>query len=472
MDKLEIMTPYGLEEKRGIKPFRTTRVKELHTELNSVEKIINNMKINKKKYDEIERCFCKIKDISNSLRRSANFEVLDEIEFYEIKYFSMVIDELMESYKELEIDIENINFYSLEAVFNLLDPENKKIPTFYIYDKYSEKLRDVRKEKRKLESKIFLEEDENKSVTLKEARLKVVILEEEEELRIKKILSEEISKYINEFTENIKGIGRLDLLMAKGKLAIKYDAVKPEISNNMEINLEGTINPEISEILEIAGKTFTSCNIDLKSGTTVITGANMGGKSVTLKSLVLNILLGQMGFFVFCTKATFPVLDFIYFISDDMQNISKGLSTFGAEIINLKEVVECVKREKGFVALDEFARGTNPKEGFYLVASLCKYLTKFKTISLISTHYDGVVSDDMTHYQVVGLKNANFDDLKHKINLNMKNSVHIIQENMEYRLEKVSKESEVPKDALNIAMLLGLDEEIIDIAKGYYKEEK
>ena len=78
----------------------------------------------------------------------------------------------------------------------------------------------------------------------------------------------------------------------------------------------------------------------------------------------------------------------------------------------------------------------------------------------------------MTHYQVVGLKNVDFEALKYKINLNKRNSVQIIQENMEYRLEKVSKESTVPKDALNIAMLLGLDQEIIDIAKGFYKVGK
>jgi len=42
---------------------------------------------------------------------------------------------------------------------------------------------------------------------------------------------------------------------------------------------------------------------------------------------------------------------------------------------------------------------------------------------------------------------------------------------MEYKLEKVSKENKVPKDALNIAMLLGLESDIVDIAKTYYNEE-
>ena len=59
-----------------------------------------------------------------------------------------------------------------------------------------------------------------------------------------------------------------------------------------------------------------------------------------------------------------------------------------------------------------------------------------------------------------------------KIHLNNKSSVELLQENMEYRLEKVSGINEVPKDALNIAMLLGLDDELVNIAKSYYNEEE
>ena len=197
-----------------------------------------------------------------------------------------------------------------------------------------------------------------------------------------------------------------------------------------------------------------------------------GWQKCSTKDYCFEFITWSNGFFVFAEKAQFSILDFIHFVSDDMQSISKGLSTFGAEIIKLKEVVECVKRENGFIALDEFARGTNPQEGYYLVKALSKYLTKFNSVSLISTHYDGVAQDNMNHYQVVGLKNVDFNALKYKIDLNKTHSVEIIQEHMEYTLEKVSKENKVPKDALNIAVLLGLDNEIVDIAKGFYNEEE
>jgi len=94
---------------------------------------------------------------------------------------------------------------------------------------------------------------------------------------------------------------------------------------------------EVDDIVKTKNKKYTPISIRLNIGTTMITGANMGGKSVALKTIAENVLLFQMGFFVFAKYASIPLLDFIFFVSDDVQDISKGLSTFGAEIIKLKE---------------------------------------------------------------------------------------------------------------------------------------
>jgi len=87
--------------------------------------------------------------------------------------------------------------------------------------------------------------------------------------------------------------------------------------------------------------------------------------------------------------------DFIFFVSDDMQDISKGLSTFGAEIIKLKEINSYVKSGTGLIVFDEFARGTNPKEGQKFVRALAKYLNEKSSISIITTHFDSVVENNM-----------------------------------------------------------------------------
>lgn len=472
IDNLEVMTAFGIEEKKSIKPFKSFEENKLRDEFNNIELMIQSLKLNEHTIGEIERVFCKVKDVRNTVKRCSENITLDDVELYEIKYFSILMKELKEAYEALNTNIKTIKFNSLSEVLNILDPEDKKISTFYIYDSYSETLKNIRAEKRRLEEQIYKERDSDNVVLLKNERLNTVLLEEAEELKIRKQLTEKLSGYVLLLMENINSIGNLDFLIAKAKLAIKYKGIKPEIKASMEISFKDMINPEVSEHLLRKNKAFTPLTIELKNGTTLITGANMGGKSIALKTVVLNLLLGLCGFYVFAKRASFPIMNFIYFISDDMQSVSQGLSTFGAEIVKLKEVIDSIKKECGFVALDEFARGTNPKEGYYLVKSLCKYLNTQGSISLISTHYDGVADDTMTHYQVIGLKNINFNMLKAKIDLNKLKSIDIIQENMEYRLEKVSVKDEVPKDALNISVLLGLQEEVIDMAKKLYEETK
>lgn len=472
MDKMIITTSYGLDERKNIVPFKASEIDKLNHELNSLECIINSMNSHVVEYNAIGRIFCKLKDIRNSIKRCSEGKTLDEVELYEIKYFSMLVVQLKDVLDELHLNIDDLHLKSLHGIIYTLDPKSTGIPTFYVYDEYSEKLKDVRKKKKQKEREIFTAKTDEEISRLKQQRLNLVIEEEAEELRIRKELSEDISKGAKDVNQNIKAIGRLDFLIAKANLTVAYEGIRPKICNEMNIHLEEAFNPEIKEILESDKKLFTPVSLELNAGTTIITGANMGGKSVTLKTIVLNLLLGQMGFFVFAKEAQFPILSFIHFVSDDMQSVSKGLSTFGAEIIKLKQVIECAKREDGFIALDEFARGTNPKEGYFLVKSLARYLTKINSVSLISTHYDGVVEDNMEHYQVMGLKNVDFNDLKYKINENKTHSVELIQEHMDYKLEKVSKENKVPKDALNIALLLGLQNEIVDIAKKIYHEEE
>lgn len=467
-DKLEILSPFSVDLIKEIKPYKSKEA--LDQEFSYIEKIVKSLEKDKNVYRSIEMRFHRLKDIRNSLKRCENKNTLDEVELYEIKYFAIIVEEVISYYEKVDLNIEEIKFKSLKNIIEKLDPDGSKISTFYIYDSYSEKLKDIRIRKKKLEERIFEEKDSLKIKKLKEKRLNIVIEEETEELKIKKELSEVINKNLNLLKDNIRSISKLDFLIGKSKLAIKYKGVKPNILSDLKIEIKSARNPKIEEILEKRGKKFTSISIELNQGSSVITGANMGGKSISLKTIVLNTLLGLLGFYSFVEEISIPILDFIYFVSDDMQSISKGLSTFGAEIIKLRQIVESAKRQKGFILMDEFARGTNPQEGSHLVRALIKYLNSKESISLITTHYDGVIEEGINHYQVVGLKNVDFEGLKYKIDLNKRHSVEIIQENMDYRLEKVDCELKVPKDALNICILLGMDEEILSYAMKYYRE--
>jgi DNA mismatch repair ATPase MutS len=121
--------------------------------------------------------------------------------------------------------------------------------------------------------------------------------------------------------------------------------------------------------------------------------------------------------------------------------------------------------------IDEIASGTNPVEGLALTKSIIDFLKGKTFITLMTTHFDAVTEEkDVVNMQVRGLANANFRKLDSELHLaNRRERINIISKYMDYRLYTVTENRQIPKDALNIAKMLGLNDEIIEGAKKYLK---
>lgn len=469
LSRVETLSPYGSEKLKKLKNYNRGEEEKLEEEFSKMELFLKFSETNRDLVRNIEGIIHKLKNIKNVLNNCLKGNILDDVDLFELKIQGMLMENLDEYLKELPNELKIFRLNDIKELVRALDPDGEKVPTFYVYDSYSEKLKEIRGRKKEIERKIFSSSDLEEISRLKEERLNVLVEEEQEELEIRKALSLEVLKYGEVYLENIDKIGNLDFLMAKVKFAQQYGGKRAKISTKMEISAKGLVNIEVREMLDSKGKNFTPIDIELNSGVTVITGANMGGKSVALKTITENLLLFNYGFFVVADEAEFPIVDFVFFVSDDMQDISKGLSTFGAEIMKLKEVSVFLDLGTGFVVFDEFARGTNPKEGQKFVRALAECLNEKDSISLITTHFDGIAQANMNHYEVVGLKNVDFSKLKRKIEIS-DNSMSLIQDYMDYRLEK-TKDSEVPKDALNIAKLIGINERFANIILQEYSKE-
>ena len=469
LSRVETLSPYGKSKLKGLKNYLRGEEDLLEEEFNKMETFMKFSSNNRDIVRNVEGIIHRLKDIKTAINNCLKEHILDEVDLFEIKVQALLMEELNEYLKEFLSELHDFLLKDVSKIIKALDPDNDRTPTFYIYESYSPELREIREKKKGIEKEIYASNDFDEITRLKEERLKVLVEEERVELEIKKKLTSILYDEAEDFLENIEKIGNLDFLMAKVRFAKTYGGIRPEISKNYEIDVKGLVNIEVREVLEAKSRPFTPIDISIGSGVTIITGANMGGKSVALKTITENLLLFHMGFFVIAEEAKFPLIDFVFFISDDMQDISKGLSTFGAEIMKLKEVNVFLDLGIGFVVFDEFARGTNPKEGQKFVEALAKYLNDRPTISLMTTHFDGIVREGMNHYQVVGLKNVDFNKLKTKIELSS-NSMGLIQEYMDFRLEKAGKE-EVPKDALNIAKLIGIDKRFTEIILDEYIKE-
>ncbi|MCD2346420.1 lysine 5,6-aminomutase reactivase ATPase KamC [Clostridium guangxiense] len=460
MDRFNVSSVFGKETFAALKPI--TSKEELLDEYENIEKCINKQNC----FDQFENILMRFRDIKNTFRRSKTGNILDEVELFEIKNFVILSSEINNLYEAFEFNLKGIKLCDFDEIYKLLNPIENRSSSFFIYDEYSIKLSKIRDKKRKIEKFIYKEKNSSKRVQLLKDRAEVVNHEKEEEFAIRKSLTNEISKYADKLIKSTYMLGKLDVIIAKTQCAFDYKLCRPVLSN--KIKIVNGINPMVKDKVEKKGGSFKPITLELLKGTTVITGANMGGKTVALSITALNYLLAYMGFYVFADSFEFAPLDFMCFLSEDAESLQNGLSTFGGEVIKLKRILDELKDKKGFIIFDEFARGTNPEEGSNITKALVKYLGKFDSIVVLSTHYDGVCSFADVHYQVKGLKNVDISVIK---DIEKEEEfLMLINRYMDYSLEKVEKGTAIPKDALNICTLMGLDNEIINTAREFYEE--
>ncbi len=289
------------------------------------------------------------------------------------------------------------------------------------------------------------------------------IQEEKEEFKIRKILVEKLSRNVEKFEENIVAVGELDLFIAKSVYAMAIKAIKPSIDNDISIEIEKGRHVSTENALKSKGLQFTPVDISLKKGVTLITGANMGGKTANLKMVSLIVALAQYAMFVPAESARIGLVNFVYLSVGDDQSDKQGLSTFGAEIFNLKEVIS-KSDETGLILIDEIARGTNPTEGQAIAKAIIKYLKNKNSVTIITSHFDGLCTiEGVKHLQVKGLSDAEIGQMKSDVLKNEQYEV-IFEKYMDYRLEEVKNVDLVPRDALLVAEIMGLSKEIIDDA--------
>lgn len=463
LDRLNPSSPYGQEKVRRLVPYTVQEKDQLLEELSNLEKLLEKKEELKQEYNHLRRIFMQMKDVRQAIKKAREM-CLNDIELFELKNF-LICSEQARSvciFVRGQSGIQGLDYRNLEQALAILDPDGRRIPSFYIYEAYSEQLADIRLRKRELEKSMELVAEDAKKEYQEHRRL-VVLEEEEEEQRIREQLTKALQPYLADMAYNAELTGRWDLLLEKMTATYFGQTVKPVFTEN-QFHLNQVTNPWVASVLMERGLEFTPLSIDLTEGATVITGANMGGKSVSLKTIVLNVLLAMCGFYVYAEEAQIPFFENIQMISEELQSVQKGLSSFGAEIVQMKDVIETVNKEYCFVVLDEFSRGTNPHEGAALVRAVTKYLNKKHVMALLVTHFDHVAEYGRAHYQVVGLKDMDEASVQHEIAAaGEEKGVSVIASHMNYGLYRVENEGNCPRDAFRICRLLGLQESVMDL---------
>ena len=189
--------------------------------------------------------------------------------------------------------------------------------------------------------------------------------EENEEYRILYTLSALVSESAPVLRENLAMMEKLDFIFSKGKLSMDMDGTEPSVNTARRIRLAGARHPLMDKTAAVP----LEFDIGEKVRGIVITGPNTGGKTVAMKTVMLNCVMAQCGLHVTCRQADICMNSSYLCDIGDGQNLSENLSTFSAHITNVLEVLGEAGKES-FVIMDELGSGTDPAEGMGIAIAI------------------------------------------------------------------------------------------------------
>lgn len=212
-------------------------------------------------------------------------------------------------------------------------------------------------------------------------------LEVEEQLEIARILAElssRVAEHYREIRSNLELLTKLDFIMAKGKLSCKMHASEPKIDVDGELRLISARHPLIEYKKAVP--------VDIRIGgdyrTLIITGPNTGGKTVSLKTAGLLVMMAQSGLHIPASHAsTLPIFGEVFADIGDEQSIEQSLSTFSSHMKNIVSIIDKASYDS-LVLVDELGAGTDPTEGAALAIAILERFYDSGALTMATTHYN------------------------------------------------------------------------------------
>jgi DNA mismatch repair ATPase MutS len=300
---------------------------------------------------------------------------------------------------------------------------------------------------------IFMLADSPESMRIKEELALLNKEIEAEEHRILGFLAEKIACFEPEIKRAIAGIKEAGWDFSLASFAVRYRACLPEIGESIE--LVNARNLPLEIFLNEHKRLYQPLYISFSSKANLITGPNMGGKTSILKCLAQFAHLVRRGIPLPAEKLSMPLYDFIYY---NHANEGDNLSSFGAEVVAFCQALN--QKGRGLFLLDEFAKGTNPREGEAIATAVITYLSRTDHTTVAATHFTApALLKDINQYQIKGIESQ----LDNIVNEDIGQRLRILAEAMDYNLIRLSDNQKPPMDALRIARILGLPEEILEL---------
>ena len=193
-----------------------------------------------------------------------------------------------------------------------------------------------------------------------------------------------MAEHYREIRSNLELLTKLDFIMAKGKLSCKMHASEPKIDADGELRLISARHPLIEYKKAVP--------VDIRIGgdyrTLIITGPNTGGKTVSLKTAGLLVMMAQSGLHIPASHAsTLPIFGEGFADIGDEQSIEQSLSTFSSHMKNIVSIIDKASYDS-LVLVDELGAGTDPTEGAALAIAILERFYDSGALTMATTHYN------------------------------------------------------------------------------------
>jgi len=219
----------------------------------------------------------------------------------------------------------------------------------------------------------------------------LVELQDREFAEVQRILGE-FSARLREQRQELETaadiLSEIDLAFAKAEFARQYDCCLPRFAEGRELLLKDARHPLLERALRGQKRKSVPVTLELAPPKTlmVISGPNAGGKTVTLKTLGIAVLMAQAGLPVAAAEARLPLFGRVLADIGDQQSIEANLSTFSAHVKNIQNMAEVTGGED-LVLLDELGASTEPSEGAALAVAILEHFRERAAMTFVTTHH-------------------------------------------------------------------------------------
>jgi DNA mismatch repair protein MutS2 len=280
------------------------------------------------------------------------------------------------------------------------------------------------------------------------------------EERVRARLSSMVGSLAAGLAAAASAVGEFDVALAAARYAQEHRCTASSLNAQPALEFERARFLPLEAELAAAGRRFVPLDLELHDAA-VLTGPNMGGKSVCLQTAGFVALCAAFGLPAPAARARAALFDQIAWLGIGREERAGGLlSSFAREVLELKAIfVRAAPRL--LILVDEFARTTTPHEGKALLIALLARLRERKSCGMLATHLEGIAgASGVRHFAVRGLRGIP----KRPPTQDVAEALAALADSMDYTIAEVRGDDAPRADAIALTELLGVDREFVEAA--------